>query len=232
MGVPHRKERTSALLFCGVFYFYSLNNSREVNLLLDKKREHLEDMIVAILLGNSKITRKPNGRCLYFKIDDRKTDILYSYLEGFRLEDQFNIDTWTGDFYVKPSIMLENVLKNWVLDDKVEVIDPLTLRLNAYYIWISLFGEKKPNGVSILTNLDSSLQYTLTELFKQQFGTKVYQGNTMHIKPFSPIVLHAFKSNRPLQESMELTYLLPFKEKEGIKKLVLEWENERATYAY
>lgn len=200
--------------------------------LTTKEIEKLEDMVVAILLSETNIHKSREGRGLYFKLETRKLDIFLDYLQRFNLHSQFEYDPLTLEAYVKPSLMLEAILKIWVWDDRVQVIDPSTLRLNAYFIWIGLFGKKINNGVAIPSDLDPSLQYTLIHLFYNQFKTNLYRGNLMQIKPFSPIMLQAINSNRPLEESMELSYLLPKKEKENLKKLVSDLEEERANYAY
>jgi hypothetical protein len=198
----------------------------------DKEREKFEDLVVAILLSKTKILKKTSGRSLRFELEERKISIFQDYIQRYHLSSQieFNESKFVGA--ILPSIMLENILRTWVLEDRVRSINPLALRANTYYLWISLFGEKNENSVSIQTDLDPDIQHTLTYLFNQQFGVSLYRGNRMQIMPFSPIMLQAIKSNRPIEESMELSYLLPNKEKAKIKAAVTEWEEERANYAF
>jgi hypothetical protein len=200
--------------------------------LLAKEKEYLEDMIIAILLTDSEIRKNPNGRSLHFRLDQRKIRVLVDYLKRFNLVSQFNFDTHTLEGYVKPSLMLETTLKTWAWDNKIQVIDPLSLRLNALYIWLGLFAKKTIHGVAVPTSLDSGLQYTLARIFLEKFKSHLIPGPYIKVKPFSPIMLNAFKSNRPIEESMELSYLLPKNEVTAIKALVAEWEAERSNYVY
>ncbi|MFD5853587.1 hypothetical protein ACFWGC_25985 [Cytobacillus pseudoceanisediminis] len=198
----------------------------------DKTREKLEDIIVAILLSKTDIRKDKNGRTLHFVLKPRKIPVFIDYLERYNLHSQivFNLSTLEG--HVLPSLMLETILRSWVKNDQVQSVDPLSLRLNTYYMWMGLFAEKTPHSVAIPTDLDPSIQYTLSTLFHQQFNVPLTQGSMMQIKPFSPIMLQAIQTNRPIEESMELSYLLPNKEKDTIKQLVSQWEEERANYAY
>lgn len=197
-----------------------------------KEIEKLEDLIVAVLLSQTSIHKTHSGRSVVFKLKERKVSIFLDYLQRFNLTSQFEYSPLTLEAYIRPSLMLEHILKIWIKEDKVQVIDPSTLRLNAYFMWIALFGEKTTTGVAVPTELDSNLQYTLKNLFEDQFDTTLYRGQLMQISPFNPIMLHAIKSNRPLEESMELSYLMPQKEKEYLKEKVYELEEERANYAY
>lgn len=198
----------------------------------DKTREKLEDMIVAILLSKTDIRKGEYGRSLHFVLKPRKIPVLIDYLERYNLHSQivFNLSTLEG--HVLPSLMLETILRSWVKNDQVQSVDPLSLRLNTYYMWMGLFAEKTPHSVAIPTDLDPSIQYTLSTLFHQQFNVPLTQGSMMQIKPFSPVMMQAIQTNRPIEESMELSYLLPNKEKDTIKQLVSQWEEERANYAY
>ncbi|HER2025621.1 TPA: hypothetical protein VJR00_001875, partial [Streptococcus pyogenes] len=186
----------------------------------DKERERLEDMIIAILLSQPKIRHEKNGRSLFFKLDQRKIVIFLDYLQRFNIKSQFNFDYDSMEGQIFPSVMLENVLRKWVCHEHIQVVDPISLRLNAYYIWIGLFAKKTLNSVAIPTDLDIGLQHTLSRLFREQFETDLIPGNLMQIKPFRRVMLTAIKTNRPMEESMELSYLLPHKEKDEIKTLV------------
>lgn len=217
------------LNLCIFVGFFTLKGGDKVT---NKEREKLEDIIIAILLYQTDVRQNPNGRSLHFKLEKRKVPIFLDYLSRYHLKSQFLFDLDTLEGQVLPSIMLESVLRTWVSNNQVQSIDPLSLRINAYYMWIGLFAEKTINNVAIQTDLDPSIQYTLSQFFHQQFGVNLSQGRKMVIKPFSPIMLHAIQSNRPIEESMELSYLLPNKEKSFIKTLVTEWEEERANYAY
>lgn len=189
-------------------------------------------MIVAILLSKSEIKKNPNGRSLHFKLEQRKISVFLDYLQKFNVQSEFLFDPFTLEGSVRPSIMLESILKNWVSGNRIQTIDPLTLRLNTYFIWIGLFAKKTLQGTVIPTNLDLDTQYTLSRFFHQQFQSYLIPGHHMNIKPFSPIMLQTIKSNRPIEESMELSYLTPEKEKKAIRELVAEWEVERSNYVH
>ncbi|WP_282155761.1 hypothetical protein [Cytobacillus gottheilii] len=198
----------------------------------DKIKEKLEDLTIAILLTKTDIRQTENGRSLFFTLKERKVPILRDYLQRYQLKQQVAFDESSLTGYIAPSIMLEGVLRSWTLENRVSSINPLALGSNAYYLWISLFAEKAAHGVVIPSDLDPDVQHTLTYLFNQQFGVSLYRGSLMQIRPFSPIMLKAIKSNRPIEESMELSYLLPLVEKEEFKTLITEWEEERSNYAY
>lgn len=227
MGTPHNEKEAYVSLSLWGFLFF-----RGGKFMTDKTREKLEDIIVAILLSKTDIRKGKNGRSLHFELKPRKIPVFIDYLERYNLHSQivFNLSTLEG--HVLPSLMLETILRSWVKIDQVQSVDPLSLRLNTYYMWMGLFAEKTPHSVAIPTDLDPSIQYTLSTLFHQQFNVPLTQGSMMQIKPFSPIMLQAIQTNRPIEESMELSYLLPNKEKDTIKQLVSQWEEERANYAY
>lgn len=199
----------------------------------DKEREKLEDFIIAILLNKADIRKEREGRYLFFQLKkNRKSIILDDYIKRYNLMNFiiYNEKKLTG--YVRPSLMLESVLRIWTENGKVHIIDPISLRFGAYYMWIALFAERTPNGTIIIqSELEHQVQYTLSILFKEQFGVNLIPGNPLRITPFSPILIGSVKYNRPIKESMELSHLLPDKEREQLQNLITEWSKEREHYA-
>jgi len=197
-----------------------------------KEIKPLEDMIVAILLAEWEIQKDEQGRRLHFRLDRRKLNVFWDYLNRFKIIEYVSFDPITLNGYIKPSIMLERILKEWTGENQVQRIDPRKLRLNMYLIWVGLFAKKTFNGVAIKTSLGKEQQRTLAILFNEQFDSTLIVGNTIQLTPFSPILLRAVQSNRPIEECIELSYLLPQKEKKIIKQKIIDWEEERSTYAY
>lgn len=195
------------------------------------EREKLEDFIIAILLHECQILKTPQGKALAFTVEKRKEPLLRDYLKRFNLNSYVEFDSETLEGYLLPSFILERILRIWVKNDKVYVIDPSTLRINALFILIALFAKNNGNSVYIPSSLERDLQNSLAHFFELSFRTNLITGKLMKIKPFSPVVLKAIQYNRSIEESMEITHLLPSQEKEALKEMVLEWEKEISHYA-
>ncbi|MDQ0273511.1 hypothetical protein [Cytobacillus purgationiresistens] len=192
----------------------------------------LEDIIIACLITQPNILSSKDGRSLSFTIEERKERVLLDYIDRYQLNSNLYYDQQNHQCEIRPSIMLERILKEWLMNDLVTYLNPKHLRINTYLLWISLFGMKARNGVMLQTTLGIEQQYTLSVLFKEQFQIDLLQGGYFRIIPFSPILFKAIQLNRSIEEIMELSYMLPNKEKDSIKLLISEWEDERANYAY
>lgn len=198
-----------------------------------KSIKPLEDLIVAILLSEWDIQQCREGRCLHFKLERRKQTILEDYVHRFKLKENVVFDSHTSKGYIKPSIMLERVLKSWVEDNEVQAIEPRNLRLNMYLMWIALFGIKFTDRVVIQSSLGFNQQQTLSVLFNDEFQSMLIPGKMIQIKPFRFILLRALvQASRPTDECIELSYLLPEKEKISFQQSIIDWEEEHSTYVY
>ncbi|WP_028393943.1 hypothetical protein [Bacillus cihuensis] len=193
----------------------------------------LEDLIIAALIAKPYLVTNKEGRSLCFKLEERKIPILNNYIQHFHLTNYITINKPLLTGIIHPSIMLERILRDWTLEGYVQTINPQKTSLNMFLIWVALFGQKTEKSVIVSTDLGIEQQRTLALLFYNHFHSNIIcAGSYMQIKPFSPLFLRALQSNRPIEECMELTFLLPKKEKNIIKQQISEWEEERSTYAY
>jgi len=100
-----------------------------------------------------------------------------------------------------------------------------------FLTWISLFGRKMKNGVYISSTLGMEQQETISFFFEKIFNFKLILGGIIQIRPFYPVFLKAMQTNRSIEELLEISHLIPQKEREFLKKKVAEWEEETNIYA-
>jgi len=186
-----------------------------------------EDLIVALLLGNSKIQKENNGlHSLVFTLPENKQLILEKYLKRNKI-NSIDIKKYSNDeFKLKHSLILERILSEWTENGIVVAIDPRYFNKNMFMLWVCLFGKKRKRDVIIQHNhLAYNVQMTIIQLFKiiMSFNTITTNKCFFKISCFEKIFLESIRNNRPSYESVELWNLLSENAQKKINTLRKEY---------
>lgn len=186
-----------------------------------------EDLIVALILGNSNIEKESRGlHRLVFSLPINKQIILEKYLKKNRINSlEFEKDS-SGRFTLKHSLILERIISEWTKNCVVEAIDPRYFNKNMFMLWLCLFGEKTKRYVIIKHNhLSYRVQQAIIQLFKEimSFTTITTNGYYFKISCFKELFLESIRNSRPSYESAELWDLLSNNEKEKLNLLRKEF---------
>ncbi|MCM3390572.1 hypothetical protein LG296_19650 (plasmid) [Ureibacillus chungkukjangi] len=197
-----------------------------------KNLRYTEDLVVAILLGNSVIKKKKGKHTLEFTLEDNKKFILDMYIEKNNI-NSLNIEKCNSKFILHSSFILERIIKEWTDSIQVSLIDPRYFNRNMFTIWLCLFGHKKKRAVVIQhNNLTYEVQEVLVRLFKEIMNSTTIVTNNYYFKigAFDKLVMDSIRNNRPSYETAELGTFLNEKEREqlGIMRCTKEGNNQYA----
>jgi len=203
-----------------------LDRNRNVHHTKIKNVRSLEDLIVSVLFSKYDIGLSEQGRYLKFAIKARKLELLKNYIQRNEITSHIQIDENNLEVYIKQSIVLEKILREWTKERVVTGINPSNIRTNTFLLWICLFARKSSTGVVVETCLSIEIQKDIPYFFKNYFenSTLYPKGKTFQIKPFYPVILRSIQQQQLAIENIELNYLLPQNEKIDFKYIMTEWE--------
>lgn len=174
-----------------------------------------EDLIVAILLGDSFIQNKSGKHELKFYLPLNKRKILKMYIEKYQLQHLVFIEEMIDEkdtYLVKDSLVLERIIRAWSDGTNIIAMDPRLLRNSTYMLWLCLFGTKVNNQVLIKQNtLTLDTKHTLIYLFEKTMRTSYLRLNAeghLKVQALDELLLTSIIENRPSYESLELHALL------------------------
>lgn len=196
------------------------------------KIKALDDFIVSVLLTKNTIEHTSSGRVLHFKLEYKKLPVFIEFISKNKLKEHiyFDIDSLKG--FIKPSLSLERILRQWTQNNTVLYIDSNDIRVSSILTTAILFAKQTlEKKIVIPTSLGREQQQTLSNLVGQLMDIKIISGHhTIIIYPFSSLVLRALRE-RSMKECMELIDLCSYQEKEIVKRKVVKEEGEKNSYA-
>lgn len=173
-----------------------------------------EDLIVAILLGDSIIQNRSGKHELKFCLPSNKQKILRMYNEKYCLHSLICIEREKEKdyFLVKNSLVLERIVRDWSDGTNVIAVDPRLLKNSTYMLWLCLFGEKVNDHVIIKQNtLTLDTKHTLIYCFEKTMRTSYLRLNAeghLKVQALDELLLTSIIENRPSYESLALHELL------------------------
>lgn len=188
----------------------------------------LNDLIISSFLTKFRLVKTSGQKSLEVAIHPEKKYLLQDYINQNHLENYVDVHLEKNVFYIKPSFMLEQKLKDWTSNGKVTAINPADLHTRTFLFWIALFAVKSNYSVVIETELPPEIQETLTFLFSRsiQNCSIASSGKVFHFESFLELYLLSVKHNRPYVESGELNLMLSDKEKRRLRKIIADEKEE------
>ncbi len=174
-----------------------------------------EDLLVAILLGDSTIERKGVKHILKFFLPPSKQKILKMYIDKSKLQTLIYIDAVPGEnnlFIISNSLVLERIIRDWSDGENVIALDPRLLRNSTYMLWLCLFGNKVDNQVVIHQNtLTLNTKHSLIHFFGKTMGNSFLRLNSeghFKVQALDELLLTSIIEHRPSYESLAILELL------------------------
>ncbi|MGE7983809.1 hypothetical protein [Solibacillus sp. NPDC093137] len=188
-------------------------NTLELDLLQKQNIQAREELLMAVLIGNSYVKVDPfSNRSLNFKLDAGKESVLYAYLKSKNLMIDLKVDLTEGyEYSLSNSLIVEKFLRKHV-DHNGEIINLTAKELNAsvLMLWLCLFANKDKNESTIINpKLSFSMANLIIENYYKHFDSKyiVYLEDRFYIGNLNSIFLYSIKTNRPSIQTMEITKL-------------------------
>lgn len=197
-----------------------------------------EDLLVAILLGDSTIQKKSGKHEIKFYLPSQKQKILKMYIEKHRLHSLICIEEVIKEndfFIVSNSLVLERIIREWSDGTNVIFLDPRLLKTSTYMLWLCLFGKKVNNQVLIKQNtLTLDTKYTLIYFFERTMRTSYLRLNAeghLKVQALDELLLASIIENRPSYESLALHELLTDHAKKSFLQKQEKMKEEMREYA-
>ncbi len=197
-----------------------------------------EDLLVAILLGDSTIQKKSAKHELKFYLPPNKQKILKMYIEKYKLQSLICIDgvnEETDFFIVSNSLVLERIIREWSDGTNIIFLDPRLLKNSTYMLWLCLFGRKVNNQVIIKQNtLTLDTKHTLIYFFENTMRTSFLRLNAeghLKVQAIDELLLASIIDNRPSYESLALHELLTDHSKKSFLQKQEKMKEEMREYA-
>lgn len=183
---------------------------------VDKKLRMTEELIVTLLLGSGRHIRQKGGNSeLEFTLLPDKVYILETYIKQNKIElDIRQVEDQPHTYILKPSLLLERILRDWTDDEKIIAVDSKYLTSSVFMLWVCLFAEKQENEAIVnKTNLALNAGNTVSYYFNKRMERVIiaYLNNKFHIGALDELFKYSLKTNRPSYETLELGKLLPSK---------------------
>lgn len=187
----------------------------------------LENLIIALLVQEYTYKKLNTGSEIEVVLKERKLSFLNKYISRYHLTEHVEINIPNGIVRIKQSVTLLKILKEWTVEGEVVAIEPKKLTINFFMLWLCLFGKKTEKNVVIESKLTTSVKNTMSHFFETLLKTKLIdKGNHFQVLPFTNILLFSYQRKGTLEETAELNYLLPERDRLKIKKILFEWEEE------
>lgn len=185
----------------------------ELNLIQKQNIQASEELLMAVLIGNSYVKVDPFGnRSLSFKLDAGKETVLYAYLKSKNLMIDIKVDSTEGyEYSLSNSLIVEKFLRKYI-DNNGDIVNLKEENLNAsvLMLWLCLFANKDKNESFIINpKLSFSMANLIIDNYYKHFNSKyiVYLEDRFYIGNLNNIFLYSIKTNRPSIQTMEITKL-------------------------
>ncbi|MEK5149143.1 MULTISPECIES: hypothetical protein [unclassified Psychrobacillus] len=187
----------------------------------------LENLIISFIIQEYTEVNNINESGIKVVLDERKIAFLNKYINRYQLNEHVFINFKTGNVIIKESVPLARILKEWTINGSVMAMEPNKLNSNFFMLWLCLFGQKKEKSVLINSHLPVNVKTTLQHFFYTLLNTRLIdKGDYLQVMPFSNILLFSYQRKGTIEETSELNYLLPDRDRKKIKSILLNWEEE------
>lgn len=174
-----------------------------------------ENIIVAILLGNSEIIKKYNGlHEVQFKLPTNRSHILEQYLENntYANVDITPINEIEHRYRLNTSFTLEKIIRDWTNEQgKITVFDPTKLTANVFTLWLCLFTIQDTFSVTIKsTSCTKEVAQALCRLYEGLIESSYicYKDSKFHIGALNSVLVYSLRNNRPSYETLSIASLM------------------------
>lgn len=187
----------------------------------------LENLIISFIVQDYTEVITKNICGIQVALDERKISFLNKYINRYELQEHVSIDIRNGNVIIKESVPLARILKEWTNNGVVIAMEPNKLSSNFFMLWLCLFGQKKEKSVLINSNLPVNVKTTLQHFFYTLLNARLIdKGDHLQVMPFTNILLFSYQRKGTIEETSELNYLLPDRDRKKIKSILLHWEEE------
>lgn len=192
----------------------------------------LNDLIIASFLTNYHLEKFNGGKSLEVPIHSNKVFFLTDYIGQHEIQQFAEVRAEENLLIIKPSIMLEQKLKDWTHNGEVVALNPADLEVSTLLFWICLFVHKTDYSIGVKTTLSPPLQETFMYLFTSKIKDCpiASSGKLFHFQSFLELYLLSVRHNRPFVETGELSFMLSEKEKRRLRKIVTDEVNGEVMY--
>lgn len=180
-----------------------------------------EDLIVAILLGNSIIETNEKESVIRFQIMNERVKVLENFIEFNQLSYLPLKNTAPGEYILQQDITLKRILTDLTQNNKVKYIDPALLNVNMFMLWFSLFGYKGDRKVYITSNIDEAAKKTLVEQLRANLELEISAvPKRFIIHSASRLAYLSILHKRPQYETSILIQMANEKERKKLSQLI------------
>ena len=185
----------------------------------------LENLIIAVLLQKYSIEQGENGRELSIEIKGRKLKYLESYIIRHELINHIYVNKVSEKVNIRSSIILERILKEWTLEGQLVAIEPNKLTNSVFMLWTCLFARNNTKHVVIDIQMEQSIRNTIKYFYQLIFDTKLIdKEQQFQFSSFTNILLNSYQRKGSIEETAELNFLLPERDRKKMKHILHEWE--------
>lgn len=144
-----------------------MNNS------FNRKLQPTEDLIVAILLGNSVLESMDQEKVLKFQILPERVKVLENFIDLNQLTYLPLSSNGEGTYILRQNTVLKRIMVDLMTEEKLVYIDPALLNVNMYMLWFCLFGYKGDRKVYVSSNIDDKAKQTLIDQLQSTLQLQV-----------------------------------------------------------
>lgn len=180
-----------------------------------------QDLIVAILLGNSHIKLDTTIQSIRFKLKSDRVKVLENFIDLNQLDFLPFIKCAENEYILEQNVTLKRILVDMSEDSIIKFIDPALLNINTYMLWFCLFGEKGDRKIYVSSNIDPAAKKILVASLKSNFDIEAsFVAKRLIIHSASRLVFLSLANKRPQYETNILIQMANDSERKKVNRII------------